>query len=150
MSKGQIICRVGVAFVAFAALIGCAESKPAVYVDFEPLPPPFEHQTLSVEARHSNAVYYDLAQSDFAEGSWCLEYEADLVTGSDESSLDVDSYISVPTGERKRQVTINTLNSPISGRFYADAPGRYALVISNGRSLLSKTVNVKTRMYFPC
>ena len=82
-----------------------------------------------------------------------MEYEVDLLQGSEQRNLDVDSYISLPTGERIREVTINPVNSPIRGRVYPDQAGRYSFVIENRPSLMmetEKTVIIKSRMYLPC
>ena len=86
-----------------------------------------------------------------SQGKACFEYEVDLIQEGSRNDLDLNSYVSLPTGEKIRQVTIDGLNSPITGKVYADQSGQYTIVLDNQSSLFtSKTVAAKTRMYTPC
>ena len=94
---------------------------------------------------------YSVEPAQLSQGKWCFEYDVDLIQERSRNDLDLDSSISLPTGENIRQVTINSLNSPIQGKVYADHAGRYAIILDNQSSLFtSKTVSLKTRMYTPC
>ena len=74
-----------------------------------------------------------------------------MIQEGSRNNFDLDSFITLPTGEAIRQVTIDGSNSPIQGKVYAESAGRYAVVLDNGPSLFtSKTVVLKTRMYYPC
>ena len=116
-----------------------------------PTPPPFETQTLRIAAGEQRGMSYNIASSQLAKGRWCFEYHVDLIQESSGNNLDLDSFLTLPTGETVRHVTVNALNSPIQGKLYAEDVGRYAIVLDNRPSLLtSKTVTLKTRMFYPC
>ena len=116
-----------------------------------PTPPPFKSQTLRIGAGETRSISYNVESAKLSKGRWCLEYDVDLIQEDSRNDLDLDSFISLPTGETMRNVTIDSLNSPIQGKVYADHAGQYAVVLDNQSSLFtSKTVSLKTRMYSPC
>ena len=116
-----------------------------------PTPTPFKTRTLRIAAGDQSSISYSIESSQISRGQWCLEYNVDLIQESSRNNLDLDSFITLPTGETIRQVTLNALNSPIQGKVYAESAGQYAIVLDNRASLFtSKTVSLKTRMYFPC
>lgn len=116
-----------------------------------PTPPPFQYDTVRIAAGEVQIIHYDISSEQVPKGKWCFEYEVDLIQEGSRNNLDLNSYVSLPTGEQVRQVTINSLNSPIRGKVYADQAGRYAVALDNTHSLFSsKTAKVKSRMYFPC
>ena len=116
-----------------------------------PTPPPFENQPLRIAAGEMQSVYYDISSGQLPQAEWCFEYEVDLVQEGSRNNLDLNAYVSLPTVEQIRQVTIDPLNSPIKGRVYADQAGRYAIVLDNTYSLFTaKTAKIKSRMYSPC
>ena len=139
---------------ALMALAGCGDgteqSNDTAY-QAPPTPPPFRNDTLRIGAGDSRSMSYSVSSGQLSQGRWCLEYEVDLTQESSRNNLDLDSFISLPTGETIRQVTIDALNSPIRGKVYAEQAGRYSIVLDNESSLFtSKTVALKTRMYTPC
>ena len=118
-----------------------------------PTPPPFENKTLRIGAGESQSVYHNIPSQDFSQvqGRVCFEYEIDLIQEGSRNNLDIDTYVTLPTGETTRHVTVNNLNSPIRGKIYVEQPGRYSVVLDNSSSLFtSKTIASKTRMYTPC
>ena len=116
-----------------------------------PTPPPFETQTLRIAAGEQRSMSYSIESSQLSKGRWCFDYHVDLIQESSGNNLDLDSFLTLPTGEAVRQVTVNARNSPIQGKLYAEDAGRYAIVLDNRPSLFtSKTVTLKTRMFYPC
>ena len=116
-----------------------------------PTPLPFETQTMRVAAGAQRSVYYSIESSQLSKRRWCFEYHVDLIQENSGNNLDLDSFLTLPTGETVRQVTISALNSPVQGKLYAEDAGQYAIVLDNRSSLFtSKTVTLKTRMYYPC
>ena len=116
-----------------------------------PTPLPFETQTLRIAAGEQRSMSYSIESSQLSKGRWCFEYHVGLIQESSGNNLDLDIFLTLPTGETVRQVTVNALNSPIQGKLYAEDAGRYAIVLDNRPSLFtSKTVTLKTRMFYPC
>ena len=97
-----------------------------------PTPPPFETQTLRIGAGEQRSMSYTVESSQLSRGRWCLEYHLDLIQEGSRNNFDLDSFITLPTGEAIRQVTIDGSNSPIQGKVYAESAGRYAVVLDNG------------------
>ena len=116
-----------------------------------PTPPPFQTQTLRIAAGEQRSTSFSVESSRLSKGRWCFEYHVDLIQESSGNNLDLDTFLTLPTGEAVRHVTVDALNSPIQGKLYAEDAGRYAIVLDNRPSLFtSKTVNLKTRMFYPC
>ena len=157
--KGERVCRL-ILYTAFVVVVfGC---------DSQIEPPPFRYDTLEFEADDIRYVYYDVSLSEFSQGRWRLEYEVDLRQEDEENLVELFSYIALPTGERVREVTINSINSPIQGKVYAEQAGRHSLVLGDppreGMTLIDalaiiaqgtlssgpKVAVAKTRMYTPC
>lgn len=146
-------------FFALMLTTGCGgeseggQSIREVLTKATPTPPPFQSDTLVIDAGNARSMSYSVSSNDLsqAQGRWCFEYEADLIQKDSRNDLDLDSYVTLPTGEKTRQVTIDSLNSPIRGKIYAEQAGGYSVVLDNQSSLFtSKTVVLKTRMYTPC
>ena len=118
-----------------------------------PTPPPFERNTLRISAGDTRPMSYSISEREFSEsqGKGCFEYEVDLIQESSSNHLDLRTHIVIPTGEEMREVIIDAMNSPIRGKVRIDQAGRYAIVLDNSYSLFtSKTVDIKTRAYWPC
>ena len=152
IALGATILLIAVSMLAMA--VGCrngTEQPNETAYQAPPPPPPFQSDTLRIGAGDIRSMSYSVSSGQLSQGRWCFEYEADLIQESSRNNLDLNSSVSLPTGEKIRQVTIDALNSPISGKVYADQAGQYSIVLDNQSSLFtSKTVALKTRMYTPC
>ena len=117
----HLLVREGVHLILFAAsaamLLGC-ESQIE--------PSPFRYDILELKADDIRYGYYDVSLSGFSQGRWCMECEVELRQEDENAPMELFSYIALPTGERVREVIINSINSPIRGKIYAEHAGRYS------------------------
>ena len=129
-----------VLFISALIVVTCGtavEPKPPPELTATPTPspPPFETYMVDIPSGAVRHKSYVVTSDHLSLGSYCLEYQVELVEGIAGNKYGLETFISLPTGEKKRKVTLNYVNSPIRGIVHADTPGKYGIVLDNSEPL---------------